>query len=83
MPQKKLFFTKISLKIAVGGLIKAIDTITFGSPIKISSKVEEVIKTCARGGKYIHAPEYSLPAAVPLKNVDSFIFSAKRIGRIQ
>ncbi len=82
MLQKKAMFAESAPQVAVGGVIRAADTITFGTPDEISREVERVVKTCAPGGKFVHIPECSLPPRVPLENLDAFVISAKKIGRI-
>jgi len=82
MNQKKKIFSESAPMVAVGGVIRAADTITFGSPAIISREVEELVKKCAPGGKYVHIPECSLPPTVPLENLDAYVITARKIGRI-
>ncbi len=81
MMLKKKTFAESSPMVAVGGAIKAAETIALGDP-KTIEKVEHVLKTCAVGGKYDHMPDCCLPSTTSLENLDAFIISARKIGRV-
>lgn len=82
MLEKKKMFAQYAPMVAVGGAIKAAETVALSDPKTIEREVEHTIKTCAIGGKYVHMPDCCLPPTTPLENLDAFIISAKRIGRI-
>ncbi|NHV46003.1 MAG: hypothetical protein HA493_05170 [Candidatus Verstraetearchaeota archaeon] len=82
MLQKKKFFAEYFPMVAVGGYIKAAETLALSTPEVITKEVEHVIKMCAPGGKYVHIADCCIPPTVPLENLDAFIFTAKKMGRV-
>lgn len=82
MLQKKKMFAEFAPMVAVGGVIKAAETLALGDPKTIEKEVEHVVRTCAVGGKYIHMADCCIPPTTPLENLDTFIISAKKIGRL-